>query len=587
MRAAVFASYVGVLFLEEEHAYVASDALARSTHDHVSGWGLGSTMPWRRRVYSARSLLLRGIVLSTVIIIVGTVCLNSHGISETFASRPAYFVDLEMIPRASTHSRAPRKDARVESHYGDNQTSMLSSQISTQSVSLPKDTVPIKAHRNTMERKGRTKVLSPSSRTKHTHSLVNTRVNRSSTTLGFMMAVKVEQQVNAGFMGYTQLAKIAGLLHLSIVEPYVQDTMVRGAPIIAGCENPPLKLSRLYNMSEYRRILNDCCPGSKVVSFEEFLERSSRKILHLSFSTSLKDAHREQLSHARKVVEVDINLSAPVSKGILALNYWANFIARKQNSSFVPFNRYRYVIVDAHPKHPLPLSQITEVLSSIVRKHADEYGSATVILDTWRSIHSDGDSSYFYHILDWNWISRDVIRSITHSDVIVYAARDFAQSMNREHPVIGVHIRGERLLNQPRVESVDHCLSELANLLRNGSVPNATSDKVHMFHDLGKYGTMSCGNGCGDRGVELVTKIRRLGFPISSYEPSNFESLKNITINRAFVSLVEKEYLSRVDVLVTVGWGGFQQSVVERFLKYNGGNSANLHRICFAGNVQI
>ena len=45
-------------------------------------------------------------------------------------------------------------------------------------------------------------------------------------------------------------------------------------------------------------------------------------------------------------------------------------------------------------------------------------------------------------------------------------------------------------------------------------------------------------------------------------------------------AFVDREYLTRVDVLVTVGRGEYQQNIVERFLDRSGGKQDNLHRIC-------
>ena len=56
--------------------------------------------------------------------------------------------------------------------------------------------------------------------------------------------------------------------------------------------------------------------------------------------------------------------------------------------------------------------------------------------------------------------------------------------------------------------------------------------------------------------------------------------LTSTPMNSAFASFVEQEYLAHVDILVTLGNGGFQSSIIDQFLINSNGNRANLHRIC-------
>ena len=60
-----------------------------------------------------------------------------------------------------------------------------------------------------------------------------------------------------------------------------------------------------------------------------------------------------------------------------------------------------------------------------------------------------------------------------------------------------------------------------------------------------------------------------------SFDPTQFHHFPH---SPAFAAAVEQEYLSRVDILVTVGRGGFQQSIVDRFVKHSG--KEIVYRIC-------
>ena len=381
---------------------------------------------------------------------------------------------------------------------------------------------------------------------------------------GFLLPLVILQQLMGGMAGYFRLVKVASLLNLSIVEPYYQETGLTGAPLVSKV-HPVLQLGSMYDLKEIKSVLKKQIPNSDLVTFKYFFERTSRRVLFLTFSTS-------QHKHFGNRNVFSYKCSNKEAKAAKRLNEWSYHVLQ-EHSQFLPFYCSRAVMVDARPKHPMTLSAITEGLGSIIEKHAKEYGTVTVIVKTWRSIHRHSDTNYFYVISDWKDIKINDLYSIKHSEIVINASLEFTQTMSSARPVIGVHIRAERVLNAGR--NITHCLGELSNLLRNGSIVNATDGKVHLFHDLGRYGTMGCGNGCNKK--YIISEIRQLGFPIVHYDPTNFKSFPT---HRAFVAFVEQEYLSRVDVLVTVGFGGFQKSIVKTFLKYNGGNSENLHRLC-------
>ena len=211
-----------------------------------------------------------------------------------------------------------------------------------------------------------------------------------------------------------------------------------------------------------------------------------------------------------------------------------------------------------------------------------KFGSATVVLDTWKGLHSVPDTKYFSYIPGFTAKGCDDFHTIEHSNLVISAAHRFVERFNLTQPAVGVHIRGERLLRNSNwnIEYSIDCLQQLYNLLHNHSVDNYSFPKtVHVFHDMGGYGSTSCSSSkkCINGQRKLLLKIRQLRLPVISYDPSTFKSFPNSGI---FASFVEKEYLSHVQVLVTVGQGGFQQSIVNRFVEYSRGTDKHLHRIC-------
>ena len=111
------------------------------------------------------------------------------------------------------------------------------------------------------------------------------------------------------------------------------------------------------------------------------------------------------------------------------------------------------------------------------------------------------------------------------------------------------------------------------------SYRNSSSYQVRLIHDLGEYGTKTC---CYQSDCDVLRKrflftVCQLGFPCVHFYPSQYPS---VAPSPAFVAAVEQEYLSRMDVLVTVGSGGFQTSTIAKFMQHVDRNRNHLYKIC-------
>ena len=274
-------------------------------------------------------------------------------------------------------------------------------------------------------------------------------------------------------------------------------------------------------------------------------------------------------------MEFDCHNNIPnIQNSIKTLNSWTVSYNVTTNKLF---KCSRVVLLDARPKHELPLRDIIDVLG---REQVEMFGSATVVLDSWTGLESSGDSSFFPYVSGFMSNSCYGTGSFTleHSKLVISAAHSFVERFNLTQPAVGVHIRGERLLRDSNwnIEYSIDCLQQLYNFLYNHSVMgNSFPEKVYVFHDLGKYGSTSCDQTklCNHARPKLLSKLKQLRFREVYFDPSNFKSFPN---NRVFASFVEREYLSHVQVLVAVGRGGFQRSIVNRFLT----KRRDLYRIC-------
>ena len=242
------------------------------------------------------------------------------------------------------------------------------------------------------------------------------------------------------------------------------------------------------------------------------------------------------------------------------------------------FHRPRVVLVDVRPSNPLSFSILKKALGTIVSE-VNKHGPPIFIFDKWRGFQERNTSKFFYYVPDFHFSAcASDTRILHHSKVVIEAAHNFAQSLNQIRPVIGVHIRGERLLTDTRGD-FSKCFRQLTNCLQTlTNTSKIPSERVHVFHDFGGYGTKSCDRGhCANGRSELLSQINSLSYSVNSYDPTKFNS---VPVSPAFASFVEREYLANVDILVTLGGGNFQESIIRRFLKRSGNNKDNLHEIC-------
>ena len=339
-----------------------------------------------------------------------------------------------------------------------------------------------------------------------------------------------------------------------------------------------LKLSSLYDFSQMKNATKSCAK-TDLKNFHEFLDNASPHVVLVSFITSVEKPQFSFLKD-KDIVEFDCHNNIPnIQNSIKTLNSWTVSYNVTTNKLF---SCSRVVLLDARPKHELPLTDIIDVLGRIVREQVEMFGSATVVLDSWTGLDSSGNSSFFSYVSGFmfNFCYGTGSFTLEHSKLVISAADGFVERFNLTQPAVGVHIRAEKLLRNSNwnIEYSIDCLQQLYNLLHNHSVDNHFPEKVYVFHDLGKYGSTSCDKSkqCNHARPKLLSKLKQLRFREVYFDPSNFTSFPN---NRVFASFVEREYLSHVQVLVAVGRGGFQRSIVNRFLKHSRGTDKYLYRI--------
>ena len=404
---------------------------------------------------------------------------------------------------------------------------------------------------------------------------------------GFLLATEYQQQLLGGFKGFYHLSKIASALNLSIVEPFVFGTSLIGVPSLSeNARVQSLKLSHFYDLYGLRDAFHQCS-NIKLETFEAFFKKSMRHVMFVDFLTSL-DAYNDFFpkNTSKKIIDVPLYTnSILVSLG--QLNSWAAHLfqehrkkRRRGRKMRYSFKKSRAVLIDAQPFHPVSWELVRTSLESLISDEMEKHDTVTIVLPSWRDIKPpDMISSFLYSMPDFSWdYCRDMVL-IPHSKTVMATAEKFINRTMKSRPVIGVHIRAERLLidYQGDVTHFLDCFETLKDLLSNGKVPSVPRENVHVFHDLGAYGSVTCSNFCKAGYDKVLSEIYRSGYKVVYFEPADQGF---VPMRRTLAAFVDCEYLTRVDVLVTVGRGEYQQNIVERFLDQSGGKKDNLHRIC-------
>ena len=401
---------------------------------------------------------------------------------------------------------------------------------------------------------------------------------------GFLLPVTVDQQLTGGLIGFTQLATLGAMFNLSTVEPYVSGSKLVGVPYISKGRDPDvMKLSDLYDWDDLRRNFKTCSTSNnhQLSSFETFLNLASRHVILVYMVTTPHD-YKLFFSNRIENKVLEVYHSQSLLSGLHRLNNWAAYVLQQKDRAFFNTKTPRVVVIDARPTHALSLNVLVSGLASIIEDQISKFHSATLLFDGWRAVTRTVPRALFYYIPEFILRRCETVDTIRHSVAVRNASQLFAQSLSdtRHGLRIGVHIRGERLLKGYK-GSVDHCINLLGHFVHN-SIWNESNVVVHIIHDLGHYGTSTCSSGtCFKKRKHLSSHIRKLGFPVVSFDPANFPSVPR---SSGFVSFVEREYLSNVDVLVTVGWGGFQYTISQRFVQQHRGNTYNFHQICSSPN---
>ena len=174
------------------------------------------------------------------------------------------------------------------------------------------------------------------------------------------------------------------------------------------------------------------------------------------------------------------------------------------------------------------------------------------------------------------------------SDKVVQTAQSTSLQLGLHKPYTAVHVRIERIILKYiryNITSGLECITKIKQLLKMLQQQQKLDiNQTILVHDIGEFGTGGVPihegtAGVGEfyyrAGMKVLTELRKIGLKEFHYKPG-----KGDIQNRGFVALVEKEILARADLLVMMGGGHFEQSLIGQFIPTH--DKSNLYTVCLA-----
>ena len=375
---------------------------------------------------------------------------------------------------------------------------------------------------------------------------------------GYVMVFSYDEQLESAMYDIYQLANLVADWNMQLIEPFVYGTFF-GIPKLSNriAANPVLQFQDVYNVTAVNRQFSTCLKTDYPIfeKFETCVSQKFDRVILIKFTWKSTESCTNQLRAQCRRVEEDINQLAvstlkktTLSPGnIKVTNHACVDVTKAVNFRELPFS----------------IPAWNEARRNVEQSHSN---ILVLILD-WHGIRTKY-MTFFY--LDPQYKQKNCrdVHSISHSDSIIHAAQEYFKFLKLVKPVLGIHIRLERLLEDDKHNPgyMKECINKLTTVAR------ILIEKYHLhynntiaFRDYGPLGSSTCRRwkcSLPAQQLHVDDQLKSLNIHTTEYDPNVFRRPNS----RGFSSVVEKELLSRADYLLTVGKGSFQASITNRFL---------------------
>ena len=409
----------------------------------------------------------------------------------------------------------------------------------------------------------------------------------------YMLALRFREQLTMGVIHFHQFLNLVNDWNFTGVEPFIYRTGLWGTRSLVKYASVTFRFSKLFNATLHNDYLSECMGREKdpemgtpvlfesmtkflhhsyrdvvIVHFESYPQTLSNQTWKIGIEKSLSaspDAIQECTEAAKKhglASEVEKVLSREIK------------IEKVQTSDSLPHNIDMFRVVQTFcikKSVRISLHDLRDFILNHIYHKGEKGPEVSILFLVWSGRFTqplvESDVS--------NYINecRLPFSQPYHSDEVTRATDRFISSLGlKDLPYIAVHIRFEKVYiyaqkkNYPLDKYVKCCVKRL----------NYVLDQVRMKHkipakqtllvwDYSPYGSDSCP--LKDKNCKRVTEpyVKQINATPSYFDPKSFDVPHHIGL----ISLVESHSLYGGEVLVTVGEGSYQYTVVQTFIEHH------------------
>ena len=424
------------------------------------------------------------------------------------------------------------------------------------------------------------------------HSENHKEMKKHYGSLGYLVILNIPEQLTAATEDFVQLYMV-NQRHwkLGMIEPYVLGSSLSFVPPAEKEFSSLPLLSKYLNRRYLINNLQACFYSEdvKLQSFPQFLIDAARDFVIVNFVTHHDP--RQPMDMTKNISECDYR---DMKKNQSLLNHHLHKVrheAMSRHGTKYKFVGVHSLCVKALPRTPFSMLQVVEYIKQWrknTRNSVLHFPHFTIVIPEWRAIHSNANNHYYYDpsYTNKNLTGQCHLKVVPSSSYITRTTNNVFKKFSLCRPIIAVHVRTEKVasveLEGKNVGFIDRCLKQFSSALEAViRIHNVSREHVIFIHDGGKYGSSSMWKSRRNASNYIVANISLLGIRNVQYSPEKRGN--NTTVDRALAQFVDRELLVSADVLITVGFGGFQLSIIEQFKnrkKRELGRKGELYRVC-------
>ena len=407
-------------------------------------------------------------------------------------------------------------------------------------------------------------------------------------TKSYMLTLRIPEQLTMSSIHFHQLLNVANDWGCIGVEPFVYSTRSRFT--MFGLRNSRaddlegfLPYNKLFNSTLQNKFFGECMkrqPHPKTgipIVFEpmvDFLRSSYRKLILVIWA-------RGSSSKVDKQVNGQKGAFVDCSSGAEAQGMFVDI--EKQLSKEIEIERL-HPSLDNSPPLPEHLEEFKVVqafcIKTGVRISLRDF--KTFVFDHIGA-HKSVEGANEFSVLFISWQGRfthplvdtDVSNYINlcripfgtpyYSDYVINAAKRYIDSLNfHGKPFLSIHIRFEKLFRMARknrLQFVDCCMKRLNSAISAAMAKfNISKGNAVLNWDYSPLGSVACPIGhCREIADE---NLKKLNVKPTFVDPKKF----GLPVNGGLIALIEMNVLYSGKVLLTVGEGSYQATIIDSFI---------------------